>query len=110
NPYRSFAFGPNLEEADRAVLIAERRAAYIQHIRHAVQIDRSVNAQVWSSTLGQGSSQFYVNRHRSVQYSRINSHRLAIDHAVMRINLRWLPDLNVSRLCLRNLQTRLQLV
>ena len=59
---------------------------------------------------GSAPASLYVNRHRSVHYRRIDSHHLALDHAVMRVDLRRLANLDVPRLRLRDLQAGLQLV
>src|ERR1700677_2934939 len=110
NPHCRLAILAQLEQADRTVFIPERWTTNIKHVRHSGQIDLSIYAQVRPGALRQGPSKLYVNGHRSVHYSQINSHHLAIDNSVMRVNLCWLANLNITRLRLGDLQLRLELV
>src|SRR5277367_5016112 len=104
------AIGAQFEQADRAVFVAERGTAYVKHVRHPVEIDGSIDAQVGTRAQWHGPRKLYVNRDRSVHYGEINSHYFAFDHAVVGIDLGWLPDLDVARLGLGDLQCSLQLI
>src|SRR5258708_32142514 len=49
--HRSLSVCTQLEEADGAVLVPERRPPYIEHIRHPVQVNRPIHTQVWPCAL-----------------------------------------------------------
>ena len=82
----ALAVGIELEQAQRRVLVAQRRPAHIEHIVHARQIDRSVHAQLRNRARRQRPIQCYVNGARSVHYGGINAGHVAWNDAVVGIN------------------------
>src|SRR5580700_1339720 len=98
------------EQADGAVLLPERRPAYIEHVVHPLQVDGSIHAQFRPRALGKFPGEFYVDRHRSVLYSRIDTHHCAGNQTVVSINRRKLTNLHVARLGLSDLQSSHQML
>src|SRR5947209_8010386 len=109
NAGSSLAIGINLKHAYGALLLAESRTSYIEHIIQALQGDRTVYAQVRTHALGQLAFQLHVHGDGSILHRRINTHDRAFDDAVMRINFRALPKLDVLGLGFGNLQFRLEM-
>src|SRR5439155_15026524 len=108
--HRLLAAVKGLEEADRALRLAESRAAHVEHIIQMLDLDGAVYAQVRHSTWGQRPVQLHVHRSRAVLDGRVNADNVTRDDAVVSVDFSRLGQLNVFRLCLCNLQFRLELL
>src|SRR5882724_3389861 len=58
---RAFAIRIKLEQADRAVFLASRRAANGENVVEMFQINGSIDAKVGSRSLGEFPSQLYIH-------------------------------------------------
>ncbi len=98
----------HLEERDRALLLAERRAADLQRALEAFQLDRAVDAEVGHRAARQRRGQAHVNGDGSIRGGRILAAHAAGHDAVARVDLRQLAHFDVLGLRFRNAQLRLQ--
>ena len=98
----------DLEQADGALVLAERRAPHEQHVVQPFELDRAVDAQVGHGALRQIAGQRHVHRARAVLHRRIDARDAAFDDAVARVDFGLLADLNVLGLRFRDLDFRLQ--
>ena len=76
---RSGAVGVDLEQADRALFLAERRPAHEQHVVQPFELDGAVDAQVGHGASRQLAVERDVDRARAVLHRRIDA-----DHAARR--------------------------
>ncbi len=93
-----FAIGRETEEADRRVFVSEGRPADVEHIGHAVEVDGSIDREIRSRALRQRANQLHIDRDGSVLHRGVNARDLAVDDAVVCIDLGGLTDLNIAGL------------
>src|SRR6266404_9755301 len=90
------------EQANGAVLLAERRTANIKDILKALQINSSINAQIRTRTLWQLACELHVHSDGTVLHRGINAHHAALDTSDMCIHQCRLANLHIARLSLCN--------
>ena len=96
------------ENADGAVLLAERGPADIDDIIEPLELDRSVDAQVGTRAFRQFAIDRDIDRDGPLLDRGIDADDVAFDDAVAGIDRGLLVDLNVFRLRLRDLDLRFQ--
>src|SRR5262249_34927558 len=105
NGFRSAA--DNFEHADRIVLLTERRTTDINDVIQMLELDCSINAQIWTRAF----RQYLIKRDFHIDgpllHCRINTRDVAIGDAVASIDHGFLTNLNVLRLSLGDLDLRL---
>ena len=96
------------EQADRALLLAEGRAADEEHVVEPLELDGAVDAQVGTRAARQLAGELDVDRDGALLRRRVDADDLAFDDAVAGVDLRALADGQVLGLRFRDPQLGLQ--
>src|ERR1700729_720121 len=96
NAHRPFTVRIQFEESNGALLVAERRPAYVNHIFQSFQVDRAVDAQVFPRTIRYIANQLYVDSDGSIYHGRIDPRDYAVGQAVVGVDGGRLPQLDIA--------------
>src|SRR5882724_6479078 len=96
-----------LEHADGVVLLSKCRPAYIDNVIQMLELDCSVDAEIGPCAFRQRLIKSYFDIHRPLLYCRINPRNVAVRDAIASVNDRFLTNLNILCLSLRNFYLRL---
>src|SRR5690606_19584678 len=96
------------EESDRALRLAVRRPADVEHIVQAFDLDRPGHAEVGPGAAGEFALQRDLHGHGAALDRRIDPHDPPLDHAVARVDQGRLAHGHVTDQRLGNPQDRLE--
>ena len=96
------------EQADGAVLLAERRASDVQDVLQALEFDRAVDAEVGAGAARQLAGELDVHGDGAVLRRRVDADDLAGDDAVAGVDRGQLADGQVAGLGLGDAQLGLE--
>ncbi len=98
----------SLKRLDDALLLTVGGPPDVEDVVEPFELDRAVHAEVGPRALRQLALQRHVHRDGAVLHGRVDARHAAGDDPVARVDRRRLPDHDVLRLRLGDLQLRLQ--
>src|ERR1041384_8153455 len=77
------------------LVLPERRSAHMQHVGQALELDGSIDTEVWSRARRNRTGQSNVNNKRALACGRVYAHYLALDDPVSRVHFHRLAEFDV---------------
>src|SRR5204863_2376822 len=93
-----FAARIKFENADGRSVLREGRPLDVKHVVEPLELDCSIDAQIWARAFWQSLVKRDIYRHRALLHGGIDANDVAGNDTVARINRSRLIDLNIFRL------------